>query len=73
MGQYLQSYDVDIRHIPGKKNPSDALTRKGWLADRKYNKDICNEDSELVQLLTITPDASNKDVQEVLTRLFTKD
>ena len=24
----LQGYDVDIRHIPGKKNPADSLSRQ---------------------------------------------
>ena len=61
---------MEIRHIPGKKNPayslsrqliSDALVRKGSIKDAN---------SEYVQRLRVSPDASDAEIQMALHQLF---
>ena len=61
---------MEIRHIPGKKNPanslsqqlvSDALVRKGSVKDAN---------SEYVQWLRVSPDASDAEIQTALHKLF---
>ena len=32
----LQVYDMEIRHIPGKVNPADTITRQVKLNDAEY-------------------------------------
>ena len=36
----LQGYDIEIRHIPGKINPADTLTRQHWAGDSKFISDV---------------------------------
>ena len=43
----LQGYDVEIRHIPGKVNPADALTRQVRGADVEYADRVKKEDQAM--------------------------
>ena len=63
---------MEIRHIPGKKNPadslslqlvSDALVRKGSVKDAN---------SEYVQRLQVSPEASDSEIQSDRHQLFTQ-
>ena len=69
----LQGYDIDIQHIPGARNPTDSFTRSDWLGTGKFNKNVKNEDSELVKFLRVHPNATDKDVQNALSKLFKKE
>ena len=68
----MQGYDIDIQHIPGARNPTDSFTRNDWLGTGKFSKNVKNEDNELVKFLRVHPDASDKEVQEALSKLFIK-
>ena len=36
----LQGYDMEVRHIPGKVNPADTLTRQVKVADEEYTGEV---------------------------------
>ena len=61
---------MEIQHIPGKKNPADALTRTDWSADRKLVDTAKREDSELVRILRLGDNPSDRDIQIALDELF---
>ena len=41
----LQGYNVEIRHIPGKKNPADSLSRK-LVSDARVQKGSLKDENE---------------------------
>ena len=66
----LQGYNVKIRHIPGKKNPADSLSRQlvsGALVRKGFVKDA-NE--EYVMRLRVPANASDEEIQSALHQLF---
>ena len=68
----LQGYDVEIQHIPGAKNPSDALTRKHWVEDKRLNEAVKKQDANLVKILKLMEDAADTDIQAALDKFFIK-
>ena len=68
----LQQYDVDIQHIPGTRNPTDALTRQTWLADREVADFVHKLDEDLVQKIRVKEEASDADIQSALDNVFRK-
>ena len=66
----LQGYDVEIRHIPGAKNPADALTRKHWGEDKRLIEAVKRQDAELVKILKLDEDAMDEDIQAALDELY---
>ena len=69
----LQGYDIDIQYILGARNPTDSFTRSDWLGTGKFSKNVKNEDNELVKFLRVHPNATDKEVQETLSKLFKKE
>ena len=66
----LQGYNVEIRHIPGKKNPADALSRQ-LVSDALIRKDsVKDANAEYVMKLSVAADASDQDIQDALYKLF---
>ncbi|MCV6575237.1 MAG: dUTP diphosphatase, partial [Cohaesibacter sp.] len=66
----LQGYDVDIRHIPGKKNPADSLSRQ-QVADALVRKtSVTDANASYVQKLRVAEDATHEEIQEALHQLF---
>ena len=66
----LQGYDVDIRHIPGKKNPADSLSRQ-HVADALVRKtSVTDANASYVQKLRVAKDATDDEVQAALHELF---
>ena len=66
----LQGYDVDIQHIPGKRNPADSLSRQS-VSDALVKKGSVHDANEAyVQQLRVATDASDEDIQEALEKLF---
>ena len=55
----LQGYDIEIKHIPGKSNPTDALTRQVQLQDAEYAGRVKQEDQDWVQNIRVTPEAND--------------
>ena len=66
----LQTYDCEIRHIPGSRNPADALTRRSWVRDKQRIKGTKLKDEEFVKILRVKKDASDSDIQDALDALF---
>ena len=66
----LQGYDVDIRHIPGKKNPADSLSRQ-QVADALVCKiSVTDANASYVQKLWVAENAIDEEVQAALHKLF---
>jgi hypothetical protein len=68
----LQGYDIDIQHIPGRKNPADALTRRHAQTDKKISDAVKDEDSRLVRFLQVPENASDEDIQKSLDQIFSR-
>ena len=63
---------MEIRYIPGKKNPADSLSRQ-LVSDalvRKGSVKVANE--EYVMRLRVTANASDEEIQIALHQLFSQ-
>ena len=59
----LQGYDVDIRHILGKKNPADSLSRQ-LISDALVRKSsVTDANASYVQKLRVAHNATNEEIQ----------
>ena len=62
----MQGYNLEIRHIPGKRNPADTLSRQ----DKKYalgRKTAVNDaNADLVNELRVPSNADDEAIQEAL-------
>ena len=68
----LQGYDIEIQHIPGRRNPADALTRRQAQDDQKLNDAVKAEDSRLVKMLQVPENASDEEIQKVLDQVYSR-
>ena len=66
----MQGYDIDIRHIPGKVNPADALTRQAWVGDAGDVAKVKDVDQELVDMIRVAESATDEDIQVKLRELY---
>ena len=63
---------MEIRHIPGKKNPADSLSRQ-LISDALVRKgSVKDANSEYVQRLRVSPDVSDSEIQTALHQLFSQ-
>ena len=66
----MQGYNLDIRHIPDKRNPIDTLSRQ----DKKdaLGRKIAVHDAnvDLVRELRVPSDTDDIAIQEALMKLF---
>ena len=61
---------MEIRHIPGKKNPADSLSRQ-LVSDALVRKgSVKDANSEYVQRLRVSSEVSDSEIQSALHRLF---
>ena len=68
----LQSYNIDIQHIPGKRNPADSLSRQS-VTDALVKKSSVHDANEAyVQQLRVPEDATDDQIKEALAKLFQK-
>ena len=68
----LQGYDIEIQHIPGQRNPADALIRRHAQSDQRQSDAVKAEDSKLVKMLQVPEDASDADIQRVLDQVYNR-
>ena len=66
----LQGYNVEIRHIPGKKNPADSLSRQ-LVSDALVRKgSVKDANEEYVMRLRVAENATDEQIQAALHKLF---
>ena len=68
----LQGYDVQIRHIPGKVNPADALTRQIQADDAEYAGRVRQEDQDWMTNVRVPSEATDSEIQQRLNQLYSK-
>ena len=66
----LQGYDINIRHISGKVNLVDALTRQAWVGDTGNVAKVKDVDRGLVDMIRVAESATNQDIQVKLRELY---
>ena len=64
------SLNVDIRHIPGKKNPVDSLSRQNITDALVRKSSVKDANAEYVQKLRVSEHATNEEIQTALHNLF---
>ena len=69
----MQGYDMEIRHIPGKVNPADTITRQVKFEDAEYSGQVKRMDQELVDIIHIPSTAIDEEVQRQLDQLYSKE
>ena len=73
IGEYLQGYDMEIRHIPDKINPANTIIRQVKSEDQIYSGEVKELDNELVDVIWIPAEASDADFQKKLDQLYNTD
>ena len=68
----LQGYNVDIQHIPGKRNPADSLSRQSAVDALVKKSSVHDANAAYVQQLRVPEDASYEEIQSALTELFSQ-
>ena len=66
----LQGYNVDIQHIPGKRNPADSLSRQSANDALVRKSSVHDANAAYVQQLRVPNDATDDQIQAALTRLI---
>ena len=66
----LQGYDIDIQHIPGKRNPADSLSRQSVNDALKRKSSVHDANAAYVQQLRVSENASDEEIQAALSKLF---
>ena len=69
----LQRYNLEIRHIPGKHNPGDYLSRQS-IKDALVRKgSVHDANEEYVRKLRVPDNATDEQIQEALQKKFRND
>ena len=66
----MQGYNLEIRHIPGKRNPADTLSRQDKKDALGRKTAVHDANADLVRELRVPSDADDSAIQEALMRLF---
>ena len=66
----LQGYDLEIKHIPGRINPADAITRQVKSDDVEYADEVKQEDANWVSNLRVPKEADDQMIQKRLNELY---
>ena len=66
----MQGYNLEIRHIPGKRNPADTLSRQDKKDALGRKTAVHDANADLVKELRVPSDADDTAIQEALIRLF---
>ena len=66
----LQGYNLEIRHIPGKRNPADTLSRQDKKDALGRKTAVHDANADLVKELRVPSDADDKAIQDALRKLF---
>ena len=66
----LQGYNLEIRHIPGKRNPADTLSRQDKKDALGRKTAVHDANADLVKELRVPSDADDNAIQDALRKLF---
>ena len=66
----MQGYNLEIPHIPGKRNPADTLSRQDKKDALGRKMAVHDANADLVRELRVPSDADDNAIQEALMRLF---
>ena len=66
----LQGYNLEIHHIPGKRNPADTLSRQDKKDALGRKTAVHDANADLVKELRVPSDADDSAIQEALRKLF---
>ena len=66
----MQGYNLEIHHIPGKRNPADTLSRQDKKDALGRKTVVHGTNADLVKELRVPSDADDTAIQEALMRLF---
>ena len=66
----MQGYNLEICHIPGKRNPADTLSKQDKKDALGRKTAVHNANADLVKELRVPSDADDTAIQEALMRLF---
>ena len=66
----MQGYNLEIRHIPGKRNPADTLSRQDKKDELGRKTAVHDANADLVKELRVPSDANDSAIQEALMKLF---
>ena len=64
--------NVDIRHIPGKKNPANSLSRQLVTDALVWKISVKDANAKYVQKLRVSENATNEEIQTALHNLFNR-
>ena len=68
----MQAYGLEIRHIPGKVNPTDALAWQIKGDDIEYTGQVKRQDQDWVETIRVPSSVTNEDIQMKLRQLYSK-
>ena len=66
----MQGYNLEIRHIPGKRNPATSLSRQDRKDALGRKSVVVDANAELVQQIRIPENASYQEIQDILKQVF---
>ena len=61
---------MDIRHIPGRVNPADTLTRQIWVDDHEHAELVRASDRTMAQNIRLPSTATDGEIQRRLNELY---
>ena len=66
----MQGYNLEIHHIPSKRNPTDTLSRQDKKDELGRKTVVHNANADLVNEVHVPSDVDDNAIQEVLMKLF---
>lgn len=66
----LQAYKMEIKHIPGPKNPADSLTRRAWIKDKAEQEKLKSDEAAWVHKWRDVDLSSNEAIRAALEEMF---
>ena len=66
----MQGYNLEIRHMLGKRNPADSLSRQDRKDALGRKSAVVDANAELVQQIRIPENASDQEIQDILKQVF---
>ena len=66
----MLGYNLEIRHIPGKRNPADTLSRQDKKDALGRKTAVHDATADLVRELRVPLDAGDEAIQDALKKLF---